>query len=115
MRKVESFELVDHGIEPSQYFPGCWAAFTPYTDVVTGIGDNPAEAIKDCLEQMANYDGFTLVDLEELDRRMLESEYQTEWPTEPSVCGPCEYKGGVYEATECDGCEMHYRISIRWR
>src|SRR5207248_7017098 len=53
MRRIEDFELVDHGIDHEQYFQGCGVAFTDYTDVATGIGDNPAEAIDDALDQLA--------------------------------------------------------------
>ena len=52
-KRIGEFELIDHGIGHSQYFQGCGVAFTGFANVVTGIGDNPAEAIDDCLEQMA--------------------------------------------------------------
>lgn len=112
MRKIESCELVDHGIEGSQYFRGCGVAYTPYTDVVTGIGDNPAEAIEDCLEQIAmGHD----VDTDDLETRIKEEEEWNEYPVQPSVCGQCEHHNGDDEATRCDGCELHYMVSIRWR
>lgn len=47
MRKIESFEVVDHGIQHEQYFQGCGIAFTSMDDVATGIGECPAEAIDD--------------------------------------------------------------------
>ncbi len=48
-----TYELIDHGIHHPDYFQGCGTAFTDYDHLVTGIGDNLAEAIEDCLEQMA--------------------------------------------------------------
>jgi len=47
------YEILNHGWDHSQYFSGCGVAFTNYTDVVTGIGDNAKEAYEDALEQMA--------------------------------------------------------------
>ena len=54
MRAIGNFQLVDHGIEHEQYFQGCGVAWTEFIDVATGIGSNPAEAIDDCLEQLAS-------------------------------------------------------------
>ncbi|KKK79310.1 hypothetical protein LCGC14_2834780, partial [marine sediment metagenome] len=54
MKTISNFELVGHGIEHSQYFQGCDEA--TFSHVVTGIGVHPAEAIDDCLEQIAMND-----------------------------------------------------------
>ena len=69
-KRIGEFELIDHGIEHSQYFQGCGVAFTWFANVVTGIGDNPAEAIDDCLEERA-MNGF---DVEGMEARILEQE-----------------------------------------
>jgi len=53
--KIGKFELVDHGIDGSQYFQGCGTTFTEYHHVVTGCGDNFAEALDDALEMLAQY------------------------------------------------------------
>lgn len=53
MKTIVEFELCDHGISHEQYFQGCGLAFTSFEDIATGIGDNPAEAIDDALEQLA--------------------------------------------------------------
>jgi len=55
------FEIIDHGVEHSQYFPGCDSDTFDY--VITGIGENFEEAFEDCLEQMANF-GFDVSPLE---------------------------------------------------
>jgi hypothetical protein len=52
-KRIGEFDLIDHGAEASQYFQGCGVAFTGFENVGTGIGDNPAEAIDGCLEQVA--------------------------------------------------------------
>jgi hypothetical protein len=54
--KVTDFEVVDHGIDGSQYFQGCGVALTRYEHVATGCGDNFREALDDCLEMMAQSD-----------------------------------------------------------
>ena len=108
MKRIGDFELVDHGIEHSQYFQGCsrWVGYIEYySHIVTGIGDNLAEAIDDCLEGIAQQD----FDVEGMEERILEEEGWTELPTEPEV----EY---VDENDECceEDSELHYHVSIRW-
>ena len=51
--QVTDFEVIDHGIEHSQYFQGCGVAFSRYAHAVTGIGDDFREALDDCLNQIA--------------------------------------------------------------
>jgi len=50
---VPDFEVVDHGIEHSQYFHGCGTAFTKFEHVATGCGNDFAEAMEDALESIA--------------------------------------------------------------
>jgi len=95
--KVKDFELVDLGIDNSQYFQGFGCAFTPYTDCAVGIGDTPAEAFEDCLDQAAEMG----VDTEDLEARIRE-----EWgkvPDTPSVSE--EYP---------DSEDTYYHIGVRW-
>ena len=99
MRTIGEFELIDHGIEHSQYFQGCGVAFTRFDNVTTGIGDNPAEAIDDCLEQVAQA-GF---DTEGMEAQIMAQEGLKAIPTTPSVL---EEWGGE--------CELYYHVSIRW-
>ena len=47
--KFFEFEIVNHGPDGEQYFPGC-GSLTPYDSVVTGIGDNEKEAYEDAVE-----------------------------------------------------------------
>jgi hypothetical protein len=56
LKPIESFQIVDHGIESPDYFQGCGLFGTDFTDVATGIGDNAAEAIADALESLAQND-----------------------------------------------------------
>jgi len=102
MNTIGEFELIDHGIEYSQYFQGCGIAFTLFDNVVTGSGDNPAEAIEDCLEQIAMSGWET----EGMESRVLEQERLEELPTTPSVS----------EAdSNCEDYDLpYYHVSIRW-
>jgi len=108
MNTIGEFELIDHGIEHSQYFQGCGVAFTLFDNVVTGIGDNPAEAIEDCLEQIAMSGWET----EGMESRVLEQEGLEEMPTTPSVIDKYPVDG---DGEEWEGdCELYYHVSIRW-
>ncbi|CAE7860342.1 unnamed protein product [Symbiodinium microadriaticum] len=84
MKKVTSFEGLDHGIENPQFFQGCGTSFTSFDHVATGIGDNPAEALEDCLEMIAQ--GEHNVDTDDLKARIL-AEYNEgqEFPETPSA------------------------------
>jgi len=93
--------LIDHGLEHSQYFQGCGVAFTRFADVVTGIGDTPADAIDDCLEQIA-MNGF---DTEGMEARIMEQEGWDALPEKPSR---------VHCGNYCDAEDIYYHVSIRW-
>lgn len=56
MKKVNNYQVLDHGVEGSQYFQGCGVSGTEYISVATGIGDTPHEALEDALEQLACMD-----------------------------------------------------------
>lgn len=99
MRQIAEFELIDHGIEHSQYFQGCGVAFTRFTNVVTGIGNNPADAIDDCLEQIAQM-GF---DTEGMEECILTREGWKSLPVKPNVFLECAHFA-----------DFNYYVSIRW-
>lgn len=50
--KVIEYEIINHGMEHSQYFQGCGVYGTRFTHVWTGIGDSSKEAYNDALDQM---------------------------------------------------------------
>ncbi len=103
MRNIGAFELIDHGIEYSQYFQGCGVAFTDFKNVVTGIGDNPAEAIDDCLEQIAWGDGDW--DTEGMEARIIAQEGWEALPATPSEAD---------EYGDDETGDTYYYVSIRW-
>jgi len=105
-KAIGSFEIVDHGIEGSQYFEGCGVSFTEFSEVVTGIGDNPAEALADCLEQMGS-DGW---ELDGFEVRILDDIGLGAIPTTPSV-------SAEYDTDDEEGggnAELWYHLSTRW-
>lgn len=99
MKTIGEFELVDHGIEYFQYFQGCGTTFADFENVATGIGNNPAEAIDDCLEQIAQC-GF---DTEGMETRIMEQKDPVRIPTIPNV---------FHYFPDNDDC--YYHISIRY-
>ena len=54
--KLIQYEIINHGMEHSQYFRGYGVSGTRYTHVWTGIGDSAKEAYSDALDQMAMED-----------------------------------------------------------
>lgn len=97
MYTIGDFEVVDHGIEQELFFVGLGVAFTPYTNVATGCGDNFAEAVDDCLELIAQADFET----EGMEKRILRQIGRKRMPRRPKV--------------RVDQPETHYYVSIRWR
>lgn len=56
MKKISDYEILDHGIDRYDYFPGCGIALTGFDFIVTGSGSNFMEAIEDALDQLAECD-----------------------------------------------------------
>jgi hypothetical protein len=86
---------------------------TKYDHIVTGCGDNPAEALDDALEQLA-MDGF---DAEALEVEILADENGGKpFPAMPSASEQfAEYNPAEEgEEVDFDGCELYYYVSIRW-
>ena len=95
--RVTDFEVIDHGIENSQYFQGCGVCFTNFEHVATGIGNTHAEAVSDALDsvaQHANIDGVEALILADL-------------PTSQPI-------SEMSPDAEDDDSEMYYYASIRY-
>ena len=93
--RVGKFEMIDHGLEYSQYFLGEGAAFTQYNFTVTGVGCDIEDAIEDCLDQIGECDFYT----HDLVYRIQEHEGWDTFPATP--------KAG-------SDPDERYRVSIRW-
>ena len=87
---ITDFEIVDHGLESSDYFLGCGVSFTPYEHCVTGCGDNPREAMDDLFEQVSME--HDLGDLEErVAKELLAPNGMRNYPTTPESRHDMEY------------------------
>jgi hypothetical protein len=96
-KTIVEFEMVDHGIEHSQYFRGCGLSHTDFEGIATGCGNDPAEAIDDALEGLAQQDW----DVEGMEKRILAQDFprKRKLPSKPSVPARSE--------------DCHYYVSIR--
>jgi len=97
MAKQIEFQIVDHGCDGEQYFPGCGVSFTHWTDVVTGIGNSAREAGEDAFEQLAMTLPIT-----------------TELPV-AALADAVRELSDTLTVTEDDSDEWHHYVSIRWR
>lgn len=89
MKTVTDHEILNHGVDGSQYFPGCGTYGTDYTEVYTGIGDSAYEALNDALEQAAT------------------SDWDIDW-----IPNDLSKKITIPEDAE-DASELHHFVSIR--
>jgi hypothetical protein len=96
---IGEFELIDHGADNSQYFPGCGVAYTPYSHVATGCGSSAEEAVDDLIDMIAqgvddNGNGW---DVDNLESRLL------------ADCGLKRWPRKVVKGEDC-----YYYVSLRW-
>lgn len=118
MEKTVSYELVDLGVENSQYFQGFGTSYTEFTDSVVGAGFTAREAIEDALEQVCS-STLTSEQCEYISARV--------W-TEVEECKLLdktvyEYYGmenpeDLPEEEQADfdeQCDSYYYVGIRWK
>ena len=109
MKTITGFEVIDHGIDGSQYFQGCGVAYTDFDHVVTGCGQNAREAWEDALEQLA---------CDEWDVATVENsgdgqEYMSEKAEAFSVASYLAKQGEGDGESVPEDCELYYYLSIR--
>ena len=98
--QVKEFQLIDHGIDHSQYFQGCGVSFTRYEFVSTGCGNNFQEAMDDCMESIAqNHYGLDMPAFEQAIKDEL-GVTTASWPEGDSVPEDSE--------------ECYYYVSVRY-
>ena len=95
-KKIGAFKLIDHGIERSIYFQDYGVTSMDFENIATGIGDDPADAIDDCLEQVAQA-GFKT---EGMEARIMAQKGWEKIPIVPYI--------------DCLEDDVHYHVSIRW-
>lgn len=103
--KVSKFEIVDHGVEHEQYFQGCGVALTEYSDVFTGIGNSPYEALNDAMDQLGSAGWAWSNDLADALDNADDIDHSDHVPdeTQHTDCGD----------TGCFAEGMHYYVSLR--
>lgn len=96
MRTID-FEIVDHGCDGDQYFPGCGVSFTRFDACVTGIGTSAREAAQDAWSW---FDAPTTKDDETTMSAAIDalSAAPSFDPEDPEISD-----------------EWHHYVSIRWR
>ena len=115
--RITEWNVIDHGIEASDYFQGHGIALTDYTHTATGIGDNPSEALDDAIEQLA-----TAVD--GIDWGVLEHDIRVQHPDFNDAAKVQAASVSAYynrwDGEDCchdehPDCDHHYRVSIDLR
>jgi hypothetical protein len=94
------FEIVDHGVEDGQYFQGCGTAFTPWNNVVTGVGESAMDAYNDAI---------MLIDQTEDSEGILEV-----LPSEPEWLSDEITVPVSIDDDNLGDSEMWHRVSVRW-
>lgn len=101
-KTIAEFEILDHGVDHAQYFPGCGVSFTKFDDVATGVGNTPAEAFQGAIDILMenNWDVSTIEESEEVNG-FRENKL---WDTVPQSIDEQDEMG-----------ELYYYISVRVR
>ena len=88
-----AYELVDMGIEHSQYFRGFGTFGTNYDNSCYGIGSNPLEALEDCLEMVAQQDSCSPDETNIVDQleKQIKADYPDFWDTKKNAAASVEY------------------------
>ncbi len=92
---IPKYEIIDHGVDHSQYFQGCGCAFTEFTNCYTGVGNNAKEAYEDAVGMIYSVEG------EKADRLKLSKRPR-------GINAKNKVPAGANE-------EMYYYVSIRYR
>lgn len=103
---ITDYEIIDHGIDHSQYFQGCGVSYTRFENVVTGCGSSADEAWNDALEQMA-CNGADISGIES-------SEDNTHYTSDAAKAADVESFVRSQGEEITDDCELYYYLSIRW-
>lgn len=130
MTKRIEFEVLDHGIDGEQYWPGYGTSFSKFKHAITGIGDSALEAGEDALDQVAmvvdDYRDSKTTDLwypmslavsqlSNVDDAHSGCEHATDADLSHYAVSEPRNAASVAECECHEGCEMHHYVSIRWR
>jgi hypothetical protein len=108
-RRITDFEFVDDGIDNESNWPGAGTALTRFHHIAKGMGDDPAEAFEDALDQLAQQEAGD-VDLSAIEQSEEGQQYaQAHAPFVQAVEG----EFGVPEDSD-EPSPLHYYLSIRY-
>lgn len=110
MKQISDFEIVDHGIDNSQYFQGCGTHGTNFLFCFTGCGESARDAFKDCIKQIFQM-GF---DVDKIRKSKEVKKYQTKKTTNFTVTKYLKKQGWKKIEIESDLNDNYYYLSIRW-
>ncbi len=96
--KAVKMEIINHGIEHSQYFQGCGTSFSVFNICYTGAGSNAKEAYEDAVEQCYQSE----IDSKSLDRIL---------PTKPKGIRVRDKVPAKFQKEELN--EIYWYVSIR--
>ena len=113
MNHIKEFQLIDHGVDGSQYFQGCGVSCTGWNGAFTGFGSTFQEALDDAIEQACEE---WLVNVDDI---AYEYSHVKEDQRTRSVCEwtECEHRH-THESNDgdccehCEACELHYYITL---
>ena len=110
--KIAKYEIVDHGIDNSQYFQGCGVSYTEFDECATGCGSNALEAFDDAMEQIAMRESVDLSSIENgPEYKTANTKKSQRFTVEALLIRDGAMKrGGDFP----DDCEMYYYVSIRY-
>ena len=102
MKALLDYEIIDHGVDGSQYFQGCGTSYTEFDHVVTGCGHTCQEAFSDALCQMEDTEtGELAPQCDNADDTSLCKLIDCEFPTDK-------------DRENCGECDLYYYLSIRY-
>jgi len=55
-KKIGKYQIIDHGVDSEQYFPGFGVFGSEYSECYTGSGENAKEALEGALEMASQND-----------------------------------------------------------
>ena len=122
---MKRYEIIDHGVDHAQYFPGAGVAFTKFTHCVTGAGCSAKAAGDDALDQFWSSVDKAVFPIEQAEAMHAEIEKLSTKDDAHHACRVGfdrtlkrykdeDERDAAWEKFH-DGCEVHYYVSIRWK
>ena len=111
MKQISDFEIINHGIDNSQYFQGCGVVYTKFSHIAIGCGNSAKDAFEDCLENIAQQD----FDVSLIEKSKEGKKYQTKKAANFTVTKYLKKQGWKKKDFEFDQeNDNYYYLSIRW-